>query len=949
MLRNPSTWARAARRLAWVGSTVATLACRDIVPDEAAFAGAAGTGLDSARGTDATAGVDAPAVAADVPGDAATPDATAADAAGTDSRTADSAGDVPIEASPVDAVGADGMDAAPGPDAGTAADTAGDIPAPLDAAPCVAPACCAADADCADATLPCQTFSCSKTTKSCVATPKKDGAACDDGDACTVEACAAGQCKESTFLCKCKTTVDCANEEDGDLCNGTLYCNPKNHECAVNPATVVKCATGLDTACQKNQCDAATGKCKVVFPKDPLEPCDDSNACTTGDVCATGACKPGTNTCTCVQDTDCAKGEDGDFCNGTLFCDTTQKPPSCKVNPKTIVKCPTATDATCAQIACEKATGQCLTKVAPVDTPCDDGAPCTAGDVCAQGTCKPGTNLCFCSKDADCGAFEDGDFCNGVLYCDKTQSPAQCKVNPVTVVKCQSVDDGPCAKNLCAPKTGQCAMKTINELALCDADGNPCTAGDQCHKGVCVPGTPICPCAADADCAKQEDGNVCNGTLYCNKTLQPQQCAVNPATVVSCPSVGDTACQANVCEPKNGKCAATNVNESGACSDGDKCTVGEVCQKGQCAAGTQVCACKADADCLDDGDKCNGQPFCDKTAVPFACKPNPLTAVACAAKASGCAATACEPQTGACGPQPKAGACDDKNPCTADVCDPMAGTCKSAPVIDGLACGLDSACIAGACKQVASNQVVVGAGTFWMGCEPASDAPCGADAQPMHAVTLAAYLFDRTEVTVAAYQACVDAKACTAPAPAGPHCTWGKAGYAAHPVGCVSHTQAAQFCTFVGRRLPTEAEWERAARVGCGADAGPACKAAMPLYPWGNDAANCGWAVMQGASKPGCDLDSTRPVGAQASDQSAVGAFDLGGNLREWVADGYDAASYATATPTDPKGPATATQHVVRGGGLLSTAAALRTANRQALDPAKAAEDVGFRCAQTVK
>ena len=110
--------------------------------------------------------------------------------------------------------------------------------------------------------------------------------------------------------------------------------------------------------------------------------------------------------------------------------------------------------------------------------------------------------------------------------------------------------------------------------------------------------------------------------------------------------------------------------------------------------------------------------------------------------------------------------------------------------------------------------LAIPAGTFRMGANDVGD-----DAKPVHAVSVAAFCMDPTEVTVAAYKGCTS---CSAPSTSGA-CTWGVAGRDNHPINCVDWNQATAFCSAVGKRLPTEEEWEYAAR------GTPAWK-----FPWGN-------------------------------------------------------------------------------------------------------------------
>ena len=84
-----------------------------------------------------------------------------------------------------------------------------------------------------------------------------------------------------------------------------------------------------------------------------------------------------------------------------------------------------------------------------VGASCDDGDDCTAGDVCKSGACTPGMNLCHCKADADCAAADDGDACNGTLFCDDATLPSRCRVNPSTIVTCTSTKAPVCQVSVC--------------------------------------------------------------------------------------------------------------------------------------------------------------------------------------------------------------------------------------------------------------------------------------------------------------------------------------------------------------------------------------------------------------------------------------------------------------------------------------------------------------------
>ncbi len=337
---------------------------------------------------------------------------------------------------------------------------------------------------------------------------------------------------DAKTLKNCMNDSDCAKHDDLNVCNGKHYCNkqgsnPKNWTCVLNLKTVITCKPS-NKSCKVSACNSKTGKCELLNAQEGLS-CDaDGQACTKGDTCIQGGCVSGkwdyaNPQCQCFGDGDCAIYEDGDVCNGTLYCDKTKH--KCTLNPATIKKCPSLGDTACSTNTCNPLSGACTMKPVIDEKSCDDGNFCTVNDTCKAGTCMPGKNTCECMMNADCGKPQD--LCSGVFYCNA--AIGKCVLNVAKKVVCQSVNDTACLKNTCNPKSGTCEMAFINEGKACDADGNWCTVGDICATGVCKAGPNKCQCQKDADCASQEDGIACNGTLYCDKKLG--KCKINPATV----------------------------------------------------------------------------------------------------------------------------------------------------------------------------------------------------------------------------------------------------------------------------------------------------------------------------------------------------------------------------------------------------------------------------------
>lgn len=213
----------------------------------------------------------------------------------------------------------------------------------------------------------------------------------------------------------------------------------------------------------------------------------------------------------------------------------------------------------------------------------------------------------------------------------------------------------------------------------------------------------------------------------------------------------------------------------------------------------------------------------------------------------------------------------------------------------------------------------IGGGSYRLG-SPAGQGD--SDERPEATVRLKTFCLDQTEVTQSAYAAF--AKASAHPAPT---CAWSPTDTPTHPVSCVSHDDAEAYCAWRQAKLPTEAQWEAAARG----------KTQRP-FPWGAEPPSCARATMAGCAD-GPTATATHAAGATADE-----VHDLAGNVWEWVADRY-APSYAARTRRDPTGPAGGPWRVLRGGSFRSLAVGLRAADRDAAPPQTRDVTVGFRCA----
>lgn len=232
------------------------------------------------------------------------------------------------------------------------------------------------------------------------------------------------------------------------------------------------------------------------------------------------------------------------------------------------------------------------------------------------------------------------------------------------------------------------------------------------------------------------------------------------------------------------------------------------------------------------------------------------------------------------------------------------------------------------------EEVLIPAGPFEMGCGP-TNPDCGEDNQPLHTVTLDDYYIDVYEVTNARYRACIYAGNCTEPQNAAPY--FDNAENYAHPVINVTWQQAADFCAWDGKRLPTEAEWEKAARG----------DRDTRTYPWGEEIPACDLAnslMICGIDHP-LHRDLLNPVGSYPKGVSPYGLYDMAGNVEEWVADWYNKDYYRLSPSENPTGPRSG-YRLLRGGSRRTFDEPTRTYYRNPVNP-DYFDETGFRCART--
>ncbi len=556
---------------------------------------------------------------------------------------------------------------------------------------------------------------------------------CDDGNPCTKDSCAADAGCVNTVL----DEGECG---DGNPCTVADHC--VDGQCV---GDLVECDD--ENPCTENVC-TKNGGCEYLAAPGS---CDDGNPCTVGDQCNEGTCAGFAVECDCKAGGDCAVLEDGDLCNGTLFCSKDKLPYQCAVLPGSEVQCPIPSfvadgkDWLCLQAACDPATAKCSLVPGQEGLPCDDGDPCTLDDACASGLCA-GTapancndgNPCTddsCLPQSGCLHIQNSAPCNDADACTTGDLCVEGMCQGGGILSCN--DGNPCTDDSCDPQKG-CVVQ-LNQAA-CD-DGNACTGPDQCKGGSCV-ATGLLGCKDDNPCTD----DACDPAVGCTHVLNQAPCddgnvctSGDQCTLGACKGGGTLKCDdgnpctLDSCDPLAGCLHKPN---SLPCDDLNFCTQGDLCSNGVCL-GVKAVDCNDSNLCTDDwcepakgcqhspntapcddgsvctlGDKC-GQGKC-QTGTSLGCNDgNPCTLDSCSPD-SGCVYS---PQTAPCddgnacttgdsclagtcsgGPAPS---CDDSNVCTDDFCSPATGCVhvnNAAGCSDGDTCTLSDSCSNGTCK-----------------------------------------------------------------------------------------------------------------------------------------------------------------------------------------------------------------------------------------------------------
>lgn len=616
-------------------------------------------------------------------------------------------------------------------------------------------------------------------------------------------------------------------------------------------------------------------------------------------------------------------GRDDD-CDGTID-------EGCSCIDGNVESCGTDTGACVAgtRTCVDGAFGACVGETGPTDEVCneldddcdgtvDEGCECSSGDTrqCGQstGACSPGTQTCI---DGAWGACEGAtgptdETCNGIDDdCDGTPDD-----NPNDV-------GSPCPSGIpgiCADGIETCVQGAIICVPIESPVAETCNGiDDNCNGNIdenvtrscmtaCGPGLEQCNMGAFGACqVTNPPDETCNGVDDdCDGEIDEDVAEVGQLCDTG--ALGPCGEGTNVCENGVLKCEAAVGPSPETCDGEDNDCDGDTDEDangllltedcGACPAGTRVCENGAWTSCsLNNFEVCNGADSnCDGLADND---------------------TACRV------------VCGDRTAVGTLSCGGVS-TCE----LPGEICGdgIDNDCdgtVDTNCEPDLDDMVYIPGGRFVRGSDPTTDMDAQADEQPQSTITTSPYFIDRTEVSRADYIACVTAGSCSLLRAGCPLQLTNQQG----PIGCVTWDQADAYCSWAGKRLPTEAEWERAARGSWDRDV---------IWPWGNsrDATNGVFDCTNGLVSCTADVDSF-PQGA-----SVFGLRHMAGNVAEWVSDYYASNAYSVLTGSDPEQTTdVGLGHVVRGGSYNQGIEFGRVSNRARVDFFASEAEIGFRCA----
>ena len=485
-----------------------------------------------------------------------------------------------------------------------------------------------------------------------------------------------------------------------------------------------------------------------------------------------------------------------------------------------------------------------------------------------------------------------------------------------------------------SPGDGVCGNEVLEENEMCDGSdfgGQGCSDWSSYEQGELL---------CNDNC--KVDLSMCH--TCGNETVEgPEECDSENLNGKTCESLGGEpggflSCKVD-CTFDLAGCAGicgNNTIEEGETCDGEN-LAGETCVSQGFDSGSLSCLqdcsgfdttdCALEPICGNDvaeaGEVCDGTDLAGETCVSQEFEDGTLS---CLADCSGYDTSEC---TG--GAECGDGVAEEGEAC--DGTDLKGETCESLGYEYGtLSCRPDcSEYYTSNCWMAPSlSWVIIPGGIFDMGSTTGNIAE-----KPVHSVAVPTFEMTETEVTIAQYAHCVFEQECTEPS-IGDGCNWGDPGYQNHPVNCVTWNQARNYCSWVGGRLPSEAEWEYAARSS-GQDI---------TFPWGDDPATCDYAVMD-ENGYGCGTERTWEVCSKPAGNTNHGLCDMAGNVFEWLEDdghsNYNGApDDGSAWVDDPRG----TTRIIRGGSFVTTGDFLRATCRENIYPTIDSFHTGFRCAR---
>lgn len=530
-------------------------------------------------------------------------------------------------------------------------------------------------------------------------------------------------------------------------------------------------------------------------------------------------------------------------------------------------------------------------------------------------------------SDSKCGngVIDPGEFCDSsAILCSEIDSEKYNGGFALCGVDCSDWDT-----SLCEKKEAVCGNEIIETGEVCDGDCilcsdiseeftggvaccfNDCSGYDtsrcvpfqECGNGV-VEGPEICELGQAASCSFLDENLFHSGIARCDD---------------SCMSWDTSSCVPKKCVHVSCGKVSVNYNDSPRLFDCGSCEEGLLCNEDNvCVDPCEEYECGSMKFVNSDGrtvyvecGKCGKMEYCDEE---YSCK------------------TACQNMN--CGNDHgfNCGNCESDYYCSINDY-----TCREKPVHD---------------------MEIIPEGGFHMGCNDFSDKHCRnsshpfEDEHPYHKVMLSEYYIDKFEVTLEKYEKCIDAGVCSnsgKPRHYNVHeynyyCTIDSSAPGDFPVNCVNWYGAQTYCKWMGMHLPTEAEWEKAARGGC--EFYENCREGTFIYPWGDEQPSCDLAIMKDPETEveGCDTGYTFPVGSKPDGKSPYGLYDMAGNVWEWTYDWYDEDYFSYSSVQDPQGPESGSKKIIKGGSCTFSERVLRSSYRRGLQPAGFYTFSGFRC-----